>query len=162
MTTPVDTDDLVQGCVKWLLDEDTIHSVLGVFPDTNVPWLYQHSLWSRVEGTQSVAAVISRAGGWAGANEYNTLRFPRLSLEIYADPLRDTQGNVTQPGETWRRIEAAWVAFDTLLHRPSADTVMWGTVRTITCTRLGEPLIYPVPDGDGSLRLQQFYAVTQG
>jgi hypothetical protein len=162
MTTPVNDDDLVQGCVKWLLDEDDVHRVLGVFPQTNVPWLYQHTLWNRIEGTQSQAAVIARAGGWAGANDYNTLRFPRLSLEIYVDPIRDSGGNQTMPGETNRRIEQVWRVFDNLLHRPSPDTVMWGDIRVITSTRLGEPTVYVVPDGDGSLRLQQYYAITQG
>lgn len=161
MTAPVLDDDLVQGCVKYLLDEDNVHAALGVFPDTGTPWLFQHELWGAVEGSQATAAVISRAGGWAGPNEYNTLRFPRISLQIYADPLREA-GNVSMPGETWRRVEATFRVFDNLLHRPAPTVIMWGSIRTITCTRLGEPVVYPVPDTDGMIRLQVFYGVTEG
>ncbi len=162
MTGPVVDDDLVQGAVKWLLTQSDVTAVVGTFDETASPWLFQHQLWARVEGSQSTAAVLSRAGGWSGANEHNTMRFPRLSLEVYADPLRDTGNNVTDPGESWRRIEAAWSAFDTVLHRPAAESVMWGTVRTLGCLRLGEPNIYSVPDGDGMLRCQCFYGVVTG
>lgn len=162
MTGPVVTDDLVQGAVKWLMDQPAIVAVLGTFPGTTTPYLFQHNLWARIEGTQSTAAVISRAGGWAGANPHNTLRFPRLSLELYADPLRDGARMVIEPVETWRRIEAAFAVFDKVLHQPAASAQMWGTVRAIGCLRQGEPIVYPVPDGDGVLRLQTFYGVSQG
>lgn len=161
MTGPVNTDDLVQGAVKWLLGQPTVTAVLGTTAEGS-PLLFQHSLWVKVEGTQSTAAVISRAGGWAGANPHNTLRFPRLSLELYTDPLRDAGNNVVEPGESWRRIEAAFSAFDKLLHRPAPTTQMWGTVRTVGSLRQTEPVVYPVPDGDGVLRLQAFYGIAQG
>jgi hypothetical protein len=161
MSPPVTTDDIVQGAVKYLVALTDIKAVLGAETD-GTPWLFQHTLWVTMEQSQGTAAVIQHAGGWAGANEHNTLRFPRLGLEIWADPIRDSGGNVTAPGETQRRIQAAYDAFDKRLHRPAPATQMWGTVRTVSCVRLGEPTIYLVPDGDGLLRLQGFYAVTQG
>ncbi len=160
MTSPVTTDDLVQGCVKWLLDQPAVHTVLGTFPGTAIPFLFQNQRYERIEGTSSTAAVIARAGGWAGANEYNTASFPRLSLEIWADPIRDA-GNITDPGEAYRRLHATFRVFDRLLHRPQGGTVMWGSVRTLTCTRQAEPAVYSVPDGDGMLRMQVFYGVTE-
>ncbi len=162
MTAPVTTDDLVQGLVKWLLEFPDIAAVLGTYPDTSTPWLFQHSLWATVEGSQGTAAVVSRGGGWAGANEHNTMRFPRISLELYADPIRDAARNLSDPGEVWRRIDAAFNAFDTRLHRPAGQDVRWGDVRTLGCLRLGEPSVYPVPDGEGVLRLQCFYGVAVG
>ncbi len=162
MSAPVTADDLVQGAVKWLLGFTDIAAVLGVYPDTGTPWLFQTTLWATVEGSQSTAAVISRAGGWAGANAHNTMRFPRIRLELYADPIRDGARNLTDPGEAWRRIEAAWDVFDSRLHRPAAADVRWGDVRTLGCLRLGEPTVYSVPDGEGMLRLQCFYGVAVG
>lgn len=161
MSTPVTTDHLVQGAVKWLLGFDDIRAVLGAFAD-GTPFLFQRQLWTTVETTGSTAAVISRAGGWAGGNEHNTMRFPRLSLEIHVDPIRDAARNVIDPGEADRRADAAWDAFDGRLHRPASSTQMWGSVRTIGCLRLGEPNVYDVPDGDGLIRLQCFYGVAQG
>lgn len=162
MTAPVDEDDIVQGCVKWLLDIAEIRDVLGVYTETNTPWLFQHELWTKVENTSSTAAVISYAGGWAGANQHNTVRFPRLSLDVYCDPIRDAAGNVTDPGEAFRRMFYVWGVFDDVLHRPESGTVMWGTVRTIGCTRITEPAVDYLPEGDGVRRLHCFYSVTQG
>lgn len=162
MTTPVDTDTLVQGAVKWLSSFDDVIETLGAYPDTATPYLFQNSLWQTIEGTQSAAAVISRAGGWAGPNQHNTMRFPRISLEIFVDPLRDIDGNVTEPGETGRRAEAAYRVLDAHLHRPQSGVQMWGTIRTLGCTRLGEPAVYSMSDGDGMVLLQVFYGVVEG
>jgi len=162
MTAPVQTDDLVQGAVKWLSGFTDIRDVLGFYPDTDTPYLFQHTLWVRVEGSGATAAVIGRGGSWAGANVYNTMQYPRLTLELYVDPMRDDAHNVVDPGESYRRIEAAWQAFDRRLHRAGDGDQRWGTVRTLACVRLAEPTVYPVPGGDGMLRMQTFYAVTAG
>ncbi len=161
MSTPVNTDDLVQGAVINLLLQPSVVAVLGATP-AGSPWLFQHALYVAVEGTSSTAAVIRRAGGWAGANEHNTMSFPRLSLELYCDPQRDSGKNITDPGEVWRRIDAAYQAFDRVLHRPQGGEQWWGEIRTSSCSRLAEPTMYAVPDGNGLLRAQVFYAVEQG
>lgn len=156
----VDTDELVQGCVKHLSDQGDVKAVLGSYEDTNVPFLFQHTLWINVEGSRSTAAVISRAGGWAAPNTFNTMEFPRLGLEIYVDPHRDADRNVTDPGEAQRRIEATFQVFDRHLHITSGEQY-WGTVRVIGSTRIAEPNVYAVPDGDGLLRLIVFYGVVE-
>lgn len=161
LSSPVLTDDLVAGAVRWLLTFTDVLAVLGTYPATGSPWLLQNELHGTVEGTQSTAAVVSRAGGWAGANLHNTARFPRLSLEIYVDPIRDAAGNVVDPGEAYRRADATFSTFDTYLHRPADPQQQWGGVRVIASSRMAEPTTYAVPDGDGLLRTQVFYAVTQ-
>lgn len=162
MTTPVTTDDIVQAAVKWLQSFTDVKAVLGTEPGTTTPYLFQNTLQAPIEGSSTTAAVISRAGGWTVPNEHNTMRFPRLSLEIWADPQRDDGGNENEPGEVYRRAEAAFLAIDKRLHRPHTEVQMWGTLRTLGCSRLTEPIVYPVPDGNGMLRLQTFYAVVQG
>lgn len=157
MSGPVTRDDLVQGAVKYLLAQPSVLAVLGT-TDAGTPRLFQYELFGVMEGTGSTAAVIGRGGGWDGGNEHNTTRFPRLTLELWADPMRD----VTKPGEVWRRIDAALDAFDRVLHRPQGGEQWWGTVRTISCVRGSEPLVYPVPDGDGLLRGIAYYFVEQG
>lgn len=162
MTTPVDTDDVVQGCVKFLLAQARVRAVLGTDDGTTEPWLFQHKMWTDVEGTSSTACLIGRDGGWAAPNLYNTMRFPRITLEVWADPQRDMHRNVTDPGEVWRRIEHTYEVIDEHLHRPMGGQQYWGTLRVIDCVRSTEPTIYEVPDGDGLLRLLTSYAVTLG
>jgi hypothetical protein len=157
---PVDTDDLVSGALTFLRTQPGVLAALST-TDAGTPMLFQHRLFVRLEGTGAIAAVIGRGGGWSSANDYNTARFPRLSLEIWADPIRGGTNHVRDPGEVWRRIEAAFVAFDRVLHRTSGGVQWWGTVRTISSTRNAEPLTYVVPDGDGMLRTIAYYAVQQ-
>lgn len=155
-------DDLVQGAVKYLADFADVVAVLGMFGD-GTPYLFQHELWAELEGTGGTAAVIRRAGSWSGANPHNRLRFPRIALDLWADPLRDPAGHTSQPGEVHRRLEGVYFVFDDRLHRPTGDTQMWGEIRTIGCLRLGEPTEpLAVADGDGLLRQTVYYAVSQG
>lgn len=162
MSAPVTTDDLVQGAVTYLLGQDAILDVLGAYPVTGTPWLFQHQLWETIENSQSTAAVITRQPGWAAPNVHNSMRFPRIGLEITCDPLRDAGSNVTDPGEVMRRCEAVYRVFDSFLHRPQGGDQMWGTVRTIACVRLTEPYVYAVADGNGMQRLIVSYGVTEG
>lgn len=160
MTSP--GDDLIQGAVKYLTGFTDLTSALGVFTD-GTPYLFQHDLWTDLEGSGTTALVIRRGGSWSGGNGNNTLRFPRIAVDLWADPLRDTAGNITAPGEVHRRMEAVYFAFDDKLHRPTGETQMWGDVRTIGCLRLGEPTEpLAVSDGDGLLRQTVYYAVSQG
>ncbi len=160
MTTP--GDDLIQGAVKYLAGSTDATALLGRFGD-GVPYLFQHELWTDMEGTGVCAAVVRRAGSWSGGNAHNRLRFPRIALDLWADPLRDAAGNTIAPGEVYRRLETVYFAFDDLLHRPTGETQMWGDIRTIGCLRLGEPSEpLAVADGDGLLRQTVYYAVSQG
>lgn len=160
MTQPL--DDLIQGAVKYLAGFSDVLAVLGAFTD-NTPYLFQHELWTDMEGSGSTAAVVRRAGSWSGGNPHNRLRFPRIAVDLWADPHRDANHNITQPGEVYRRLETVYFAVDDHLHRPTGDTQMWGDVRTIGCLRLGEPTEpLAVGDGDGLLRQTVYYAVSQG
>lgn len=163
MSAPVSLtdDDVISGAAAWLLGFPDIVATLGRYPD-GTPWLFQHTLWQVIEGSSATGALLSLAGGWAAANDYNRMSFPRISLEIFADPQRDAGHNVTAPGEAQRRAYNTFRIFDFHLHRPASDVAWWGNLRTIDCTRLTEPVSYPVPDGDGLIRLQVFYAVTVG
>lgn len=158
---PVGTDNVIAGAVKWLRGFPDVTAALGATAAGN-PYLFQHTMWVTLEGTGSTAAVLSRAGSWAARNTHNTMRFPRLALEIWADPIRDGGLNATDPGEVQRRADAAFTALDAHLHRPADTVVWWGSVRTLGCQGAGDPVAYPVPDGTGMVRLLAYYNVTQG
>ncbi len=161
MTTPVAADDIVQGAVKYLLARPECVAAVG-HTDIGTPLIFQNALFYPIEGKSTTAVVINYAAGYQGANLHNTMRFPRIMLEIWADPLRNLGRNTVDPGEVWRRINATFTVFDKALHRPQGGVQMWGSLRTIGCTRLAEPIFYPVPDGDGMMRAATFYGVEQG
>ncbi len=157
MTQP---DDIVTGALAYLYTKPDLLAVLG--SDDDGPWLFGYRLWAVVEKSESTAVVISHDGGWAGANLEHTLRFPRLQIDIYADPRRDMGNNGNDPGEVQRRVNHVFETLDKHLHRVDSGTQMWGGVRTVASARLTEPTIYAVPDGDGLLRAQIHYGITQG
>ncbi len=165
MTTPVTQDDIVAGAVTWLMSKPDVTSAVSMVEIDGklVPALYQYRIWqTNIEGTGNTACVIDHDGGWAGPNTYNTLRFPRLVCNIWADPIRDDIQNTTDFGEVRRRANVVFQAVDRHLHRPGGPDLMWGGVRVISSVRLTEPNIYAVPDGDGLVRLQAYYAIVQG
>ena len=164
MSSPVTQDDIVQAAVTWLLGFPDVLAALGTFVIDGelAPGLFQYETWTPIEGSSSTACVINNDGGWTGPNQHNTLRFPRLLVEILADPMRDSGFNNTDSGEVRRRATAAFTAIDAHLHRPQGGTMLWGQLRVVESVRLTEPMIYRVPDGDGLVRLQTYYAVTQG
>lgn len=160
MTAPVGIDDLVQGAARYLKAESTVLAVVGR-TEMGTPMVFQYAPIGPIEGTSMTAAVLGYGGGWAGGNDHNTLRFPRLSLELWVDPYR-RDGHMHLPEERYRRLDVVFQAFDRLLHRVGGGEQWWGTVRTISSLRAAEPVIFTVPDGDGLLRAQVFYNIEMG
>lgn len=164
MTAPITADDIVSGAVKYLLAQPDCRDAVSsyIIDGQSTPGIFQYRTVGEIEGTSTTCAVLSNEGGWAGANLHNTLRFPRLTLNIWADPMRDAGHNATDLNEVMRRCFAVYKVFDRFLHRTGGDAVMFGGLRVITSTRLTEPTIIVVPDGDGLVRLQVSYAVVEG
>lgn len=157
-------DDIVSGLVTWLRAQPEVVAAVStyVIGGQSTAGIFQYQPWAKLEGTCSTCAVITNDGGWVAANPHNTLRFPRITLNIWADPLRDNVNNVVDPGEVMRRAFATYRVFDKYLHRTAGAEVMWGQLRVLASVRLVEPTIYVVPDGDGLVRCQVLYAITEG
>lgn len=157
-------DDIVTGATKFLGAQLDVLAAVSIFmiDGRAVPGLFGYNNWVPLEGTGKTCAIITHDGGWAGPNLHNTLRFPRLGLNVWADPIRDSTNNIVDPGEVMHRVNHAYEVIDAHLHRVAGESQMWGSVRTVASVRLTEPIIYRVPDGDGIVRLQANYAVTQG
>src|SRR5690606_35499722 len=107
--------------------------------------------------------VIFTDGGW-GANNQNTARFPRLFVDIWANPTRNPDKSV-QMKDADLKIESVYLAIDKYLHLvdtslPNGLSVMWGTateisnrtgVRIINSSRQGEPVLSPAFGDEGAL-----------
>ena len=130
-------------------------------------WLFVRELQAVVEGSGKAAAVLREEGAWARPNQHNTARFPRLSVEVFADSSRDVNGAVLRK-DAEPRARAVWEQFQLVLHRVDGFSEMWGTalpdpgMRVWGSQLLALPELYPVSDWDGGVRLQAFYGLNVG
>lgn len=162
MTQPLG-DDIVTGATKYLRAQPECLAAVDTFNLSGqlVPGVFAYRLGVRMEQSQSTSVVIAHDGGWAAPNLMNSMRFPRLLLNVWADPRRDAMGNASDP-LLQRRANACFETFDKYLHCIGGGEMWWGSLRVIDSLRLTEPIIVDVSDGDGLIRMQAYYAITQG
>lgn len=151
-------DDIVQGCADYFLHDSTLLQMVGIEPGTQIPFIFQNTLFKTMDGTQSNAIVVSYSGDWSapGRSGFDAVR---LSVEIFCDPLRDVDGNagVGDP-EPRLRLNSIYRAVDKIMNRPMGEVWM-GDVLTTDHTRLGSMFETRVGDADGTIRGQIFYGV---
>lgn len=151
--------DVVLAVRQMLAQEISVTSLLG--SDSNFDtWLFQDKLQAKVGGSGTCAVVLFLDGNWTSPNAYSTAKFPRICTMIYADPARDSAGNLTND-DTRSKILDVHEALDAFLHRPSMETVNWGSpaVRIIGSTRLNEPYPRPWIDTEDGGTAQIFYGL---
>lgn len=165
-------DDVASGGYWYLAGLPDVVAIVGSFPaddplNAGVPWIFVRNILTRMEisaivkGSRAVALVLANAGQSSTPSAASTARFQRLEVDIWVDPLRDSNGNVTSPGEELSRMLSVFAVLDSHLHRVATDqnTQQWGDLITVSCVRMTEPQPYPVPDGDGLVRGVVFYDV---
>jgi hypothetical protein len=161
------------GLTRYLKTLTPVTELVGAFPaddpvgaNAGQPWIFHvgeaGELLVRLEGTSECAIAVSCAGSFQAGTPGSTLQYERLSVEVWADPLRDAGGNVMETsGGTHDRAHVLFDHLDSFLHRREpGDNVVWGDVITVACWRMVYPDFYLVPDGDGMMRGQGYYAVT--
>jgi len=161
-------DDIASGAVKYLSGFSDVTSLLGSFSGSDPvtanqgkPWIFNADPLVDLEGTSSVALVCADYGGWQAPPQLGTWRFGRLSVQIYADPARDSNLNITETSAlTIARGNAVLAAMQFRLQRTDPDTVLWGDMVTTGCQLLTDGPWLAVPDGDHMLVKQTFYGVS--
>lgn len=157
--------DIVTAARRHLVVDAGVIAVLGGSTAWPV-WLFRWRSYVSVEGTGSVSAVLSQQGGWAAPNRHNTMSFPQLQVEIYADPTRTTARNPSAVDAHAAALDAH-LALNALLHVPAGTTpsegLVWGdetgSLRVLGSSLLGEPDLSEVPGGDGLVRSVARYGV---
>lgn len=163
-------DDIASGAVRYLSQFADVTSLLGAFSlsDPNpgfagAPWLFSDNnqgVLKVMEGTSAAAIVCGDSGGWTVPPQLGTGRFRRLRLDIWIDPLRDAQANVTETSSlTANRGLAVFAAAQFRLQRTDPDAVFWGDLCTVGCQLLAEPDFAQVADGDWLLRGTAYFGV---
>lgn len=139
--------DLLSACREHLLDQAAIVTLVGSDPKY-ANWVFRNKLPTQVEGSGMVAIVLARRGEWAQPNQHNSMQFPRLRVECYADSTRDTQKRVTSEDAEDRAFDAQNLVAD-FLHDCGNVTHSWGTTETLRivgCLKITEPFPTPVDE----------------
>lgn len=130
-------------------------------------WLFVRELQVVVEGSGRAAAVLREEGAWARPNQHNTARFPRLSVEIFADATRDVNGAIARR-DAEARARIVWERFQTVLNRTDGFSEIWGSngadpgMRVWGSQLMSLPEVYDINDWDGGKRLQCHYGLNTG
>jgi hypothetical protein len=152
--------DIVLALRRYLVSQPSVVAVLGGDALTPV-WVFQDKLQTRIEGTSSVAMVVSQTGGWAAPMDSSKFAMPRITVEYYADPQRDANHAVTVQ-DARHKIYAAHDAVDEFLHSTDSREQYWDTLRIVSTSRLAEPIYAPWGDTDGAMQAQVQYGVVLG
>lgn len=160
---------LVVAARRHLVAQPNITSLVGSSA-TYANWIWQWKPYVSMEGTGKAGIVLAQRNGWATPNLHNTMAFPQLQVEIYADVDRRADLNPADAVSAELRAEAVFLAVDKHLHLVGRDGApwQWGAtaestgVRVLSSHRLGEPEYAEVPDGDGLVRCLARYGVTLG
>lgn len=161
MTTPVEADNLISGAVKYLLSVSEVVSAVGEIDD--VPLIFPRDMPLNMEDREDVAIVVTDAGPWGNGNDYNTIEPRRLGIQIWAGPIRGTDGvSIDEDNETYRRAYSVYKIVDKHLHRVSGGHQWWGSIRSVTSRRFGGYDDYATPDGNGVVIGTQIYGVELG
>jgi len=136
-------------------------------------WIFdQKPINVKVEGTSRCLIVVNEGKPWTAPNGHNTMKFPTLVVDIWADPTR----NVDKSVKFWdasTKIEDIQDELDRLLHLVDPSTSngmphMWGTAEQVAagtgvviaeCKRSSGPDVNPIRDSDGSLMGRLTYNV---
>lgn len=152
--------DYVDGCASYLRQFADLKALLGS-DNRYDTWIFQEKLYATVEGSQSVAVVLSTSTQWATNNSYNTADFPKLAVDVYADPERDPNNNVAFD-DTKDKLLAVHDKIKKYLHMVDPGYKWWGSTRIVSSTLLSLPILEPVADGGGMRSAIAYYALVVG
>jgi hypothetical protein len=170
---PDPTPDLVTAAWRELVAQSADLIAAGLVPEGEqigdiawpVAWVFKWKAAATVSGKEGASIVLSQPSGWSSPNRHNTLEFPRLIVEVYADQSRDA-GQGPEFKDAPSRAMDVWRVVDRVLHRVDAGAFTWGGtdggIRIVSSTRSQEPQIMEVPDTDGVYRLLTSYDIELG
>ena len=85
---------LTDRVVKYLLDQDDVAAVVIRSKDYPEGWIFEDDIYGKVASTGQCAIVISEVGQHASPNQHNTMRFPNLLVDVWADVSRNADLSV--------------------------------------------------------------------
>lgn len=138
-----------------------IVALLGSDAVWTAGWIFQESLYVRIENTQKCAVVLVDGEDWIDPNPHNTMGFTRLIVDVWADPTRNVDNSVQTP-DAKDKIETVFKAINKHLHNSANQHQIWGSARILDSQLLQRPKYRPVADGNGAFMGRFVYGVVLG
>ena len=127
-------------------------------------WIFDTNLKCVLENSQRCAIVINYAGGWTAPLEGNTVSFPIVLVDIWADPTRSEDNSVLFEDARLKcfKIHAAVKRVLHIVDRSSnsGEAVLFNTTRITSSELLTEPDLSPVEDSNGAYMLRARYGIS--
>ena len=157
---------------NYLAQDPELRALLGRSQSWDT-WIFDTKpVGVRIENTSRCMIVINESGTWTTRNEHNTMRFPQLQVDIWADPTRNSDLSV-QVYDASDKIERIAKVLDKHLHLTDPGTVLgrpyvWGTAEQVLaktgvviagCFHRDGPTISDVRETDGTLMGRLVYGV---
>lgn len=135
-------------------------------------WIFdENPVGVHVENTSRCLIVVSEDDEWTSPNPHNTMRFPQLLVDIWADPTRNPDRSV-QRFDAKDKIEEIQALVDKHFHLPDPGTRfgvphIWGTAEqeatktglVIAGSERRSTQTSPISDSEGSWMRRITYAV---
>lgn len=102
-----------------LVQDDTLLPLIGSGTLLG-PWVFADSPFARIENSQKVLVVITENGSHSPANLHNTVRFPKMYVDVWADPTRNSDNSV-HAFDADDKIEAVLAVINKHFHTANLD-----------------------------------------
>ena len=164
--------DLSLAARNFLAQDADLRALLGRSASWDT-WIFDQSpINVRVENTSRCLIVVNEEGQWTSPNPHNTMRFPRLVVDIWADPTRN-QDRTVQLFDAKSKVEDIVKIVDRKFHRvdpgtPDGRPLILGTAEQILAKtgvvvtgilRSSGPDYSPIRDCEGAFMGRLVYDV---
>lgn len=161
---------LTYAMTQELLKDPRITDYMGgsvTFPN----WIFDTKNYAKVEGSQKGMIVIVQDGAYTAPNDHNTMRFPRIYVDVWVDPTRNADKSVKRD-DADERIERIHQLISEHFHTVSMNLggmpLVWGSEADIAAgkgvyvggsIRQDEPSYADIANGDGGRMGTVIYGV---
>lgn len=138
-------------------------------------WVFDEKpLGAKFESNSTCLIVVNEGEPWTDPNEHNTMKFPTIIVDIWADPTRNEDRSTKIPDAT-EKIETIQDVVDRHLHLVDAADLqgyprVWGTAEQIASrtgvvitgsVRRSGPEYSPIRDADDAWMGRLVYGVNK-
>lgn len=134
-----------------LAAQPALMALIGTAEDGS-PLMFQDTLLMTdeyLENSQKVAIVITHRGEWTTPNRHNSLKFPRVLIDIYADPDRDADGTPLSTTNARDKVIAVADLLIKIFNRSEYFNEQWAGEWVMGSHHLRGPEWQPLREGGG-------------